>query len=99
MVQVLVNLKSTIAARGWTQVDFAISLKIPATMLSEIIHERREANVSLRARIAAALHTNESWLFSCVVDIPAPAIPPQERDQRREHKHKVLPNSGAGGGA
>jgi len=60
-------LKSTIAARGWTQVDFAISLKIPSSILSEIIHERRRADVPLRARIADALQADEGWLFSCLV--------------------------------
>lgn len=68
----LINLKSAIAARGWTQVDFAISLKIPPTVVSEIIHERRRADVSLRTRIAEALQAEEAWLFSYVVRIPSP---------------------------
>ena len=68
----LVNLKSAIAARRWRQVDFAISLKIPPSVLSEIIHERRRADVPLRARIAEAVQADEGWLFSCVVRIPGP---------------------------
>ena len=68
----LVNLKSAIAARRWRQVDFAISLKIPPSVLSEIIHERRQADAPLRARIAEALRADEGWLFSYVVRIPGP---------------------------
>jgi transcriptional regulator with XRE-family HTH domain len=69
----LINLKATIAARGWTQVDFAISLKVPPTVVSEIIHERRQADTPLRARIADALRADEAWLFSSVTRIPRPA--------------------------
>jgi transcriptional regulator with XRE-family HTH domain len=68
----LVNLKSTIAARGLTQVDLALQLKIPPTVLSEIIHGRRLAEGSLRSRIAEALCADESWLFSTLARIPAP---------------------------
>jgi len=69
----LANLKTTIAARRLTQVDLALRLKIPPTVLSEIIHGRRLADGSLRARIAEALRADESWLFSTVTRIPAPA--------------------------
>jgi len=68
----LVNLKTTIAVRQLTQVDLALQLKIAPTVLSEIIHGRRQADPSLRARIAEALRAEESWLFSSVAHIPSP---------------------------
>ena len=68
----LFNLKTAIAARGWRQVDFALEQKIPPTTLSEIINERRQADSSLRARIATALRADEQWLFSTVARIPGP---------------------------
>lgn len=68
----LCNLKTTIAARRMKQIDFALQLKIAPTVLSEIIHERRQADPSLRARIANALHADERWLFSSVTRIPQP---------------------------
>jgi transcriptional regulator with XRE-family HTH domain len=68
----LLNLKTTIAARRLTQVDLALQLKIPPTTLSQIIHGRRLAEGSLRARIAEALHADEAWLFSTVARIPGP---------------------------
>jgi transcriptional regulator with XRE-family HTH domain len=68
----LANLKTAIALRAMTQVDLAQSLKISRTILSEIIHERRRADASLRARIATALRADETWLFSTVARIPGP---------------------------
>lgn len=68
----LVNFKTALAARKTLQTDLAQSLQIAPTVLSEIIHERREADASLRARIAEALRADESWLFSTVTRIPAP---------------------------
>lgn len=65
----LVNLKMTIAVRRMTQVDLALRLKISPTILSEIIHSRRQADSSLRARIAEALRADETWLFSTVARI------------------------------
>jgi transcriptional regulator with XRE-family HTH domain len=70
---VLANLKTTISQRGLKQVDLAQSLRIPPTVLSEIIHGRRQASASLRVRIAEALCAEESWLFSTVARIPRPA--------------------------
>jgi hypothetical protein len=49
---VLANLKTAIAARRLTQVDLALDLKIAPTVLSEIIHGRRQADPSLRGRLA-----------------------------------------------
>jgi transcriptional regulator with XRE-family HTH domain len=70
---VLVNLKSAIAARGLRQVDLALELKIAPSVLSEIVNGRREADASLRARLAQLLHADEAWLFSRITRIPAPA--------------------------
>jgi len=68
---VLANLKTTIAARRLTQVDLALDLKIAPTVLSEIIHGRRQADPSLRARLAEILQADEDWLFGAP-HIPAP---------------------------
>ncbi len=68
----LLNLRSAIAARQMRQVDLAISLKISPSLLSEIVNGRRQADASLRARIAQALQADESWLFSSVTHIPRP---------------------------
>jgi transcriptional regulator with XRE-family HTH domain len=70
---VLANLKTTIAARRLTQVDLALDLKIAPTVLSEIIHGRRQADPSLRVRLAEVLQADEDWLFSNVTQIPARA--------------------------
>ena len=67
----LVNLKTTIAVRRLTQVDLALQLKIAPTVLSEIIHGRREADPPLRGRIAEVLRADEEWLFSSFTRIPA----------------------------
>lgn len=68
----LTNLKTALAARRVRQVDLALSLKIPPSVLSEIICGRRQANPSLRARIAEALLADETWLFSSITRIPGP---------------------------
>jgi transcriptional regulator with XRE-family HTH domain len=68
----LVNLKAALAARHLRQVDLALSLKIPPSTLSEIVCGRRQADASLRARIAEALRADEAWLFSYVTRIPGP---------------------------
>ena len=69
----LLNLKTAIAARGWRQVDFGLDQKIPPTVLSEIIHERRKPTAAVRVQIAVALHADEDWLFSSITCIPRPA--------------------------
>ena len=66
----LLNLKTTIAARRLTQADLAPRLRISPTALSEIIHGRRQADPSLRTRIAEALRADEAWLFSSFTRIP-----------------------------
>lgn len=68
----LINLKSAIAARGWTQVDFALDQRITPSVLSEIIHERRQPSAHLRARLATALNVDEDWIFSTFTKIPPP---------------------------
>lgn len=68
--KMLANLKATIAARRLRQVDVAIELKIPPSVLSEVINGRRQANASVRARLAELLNANEVWLFSTFIRIP-----------------------------
>jgi hypothetical protein len=69
----LMNLKAALAARRMRQVELALSLKIPPSTLSEIVCGHRQADPSIRARIAEALCADEAWLFSAVARIPAPA--------------------------
>lgn len=66
----LVNFKTTLAALDVKQVDLALELKVPPSTISEIICGRRQADASLRSRIAAKLGVDESWLFSSVTRIP-----------------------------
>jgi transcriptional regulator with XRE-family HTH domain len=84
----LANLKATLAARGVRQVELALSLNIPPSVLSEVVNERREASRELRDRIAQALSADPDWLFS-----PVAAIPPKLRDAVR------LPQSDDSGGS
>ena len=71
----LLNLKTVLAARGIKQADLAYELRIPASTLSEIVHERRRPDASMRLRIARRLDAEEKWLFSSVVRIPKPMSP------------------------
>jgi transcriptional regulator with XRE-family HTH domain len=66
----LVNIKTALAVRGMKQVDLAYELRIPASTLSEIVHERRRPDASTRRRIATRLDADEKWLFSRLVQIP-----------------------------
>jgi transcriptional regulator with XRE-family HTH domain len=68
----LANLKTALAARGVKQADLAPKLKIPPSVLSEIIHGRRSPSESLRARISEELRADEGWLFQTYTAIPAP---------------------------
>ena len=70
----LVNLRSALSIRGYKQWEFALELRIPPSVLSEIIHERREASPELQGGIAKLLNADATWLFSRV-----PRIPPPER--------------------
>lgn len=68
----LPNFKTILAVKRIRQVDLAQSLKISPTVLSEIINGRRQADASLRSRLAASLKVDEGWLFSTLTKIPAP---------------------------
>ncbi len=60
-----------LVARNLRQVDLAIhTLKIPPSVLSEIIRGRRKASAELRRKITEVLQTDEVWLFKPVVKIP-----------------------------
>ncbi len=76
----LTNLRTALAARRIKQVDLALSLKIAPSMLSEIICGRRQAEASLRSRIADALRADEAWLFCSVTRIPGPPLAASEKE-------------------
>ena len=71
--KVLANFKTALAARGMKQAELAIELKIAPTVLSEIVHGRRCASPSMRARLAEMLQADEAWLFSSFTRIPTRA--------------------------
>jgi transcriptional regulator with XRE-family HTH domain len=71
----LPNLKAALAVRGMKQVDLAYELRIPASTLSEIVHERRRPDASIRCQIAQRLDADEKWLFASLVQIPKPTCP------------------------
>lgn len=71
----LSNLKTALAARRLHQVDLAIELKISPSVFSEIVHGRRQADPSLRARLAEILQADQDWLFDRTIHIPAPKSP------------------------
>jgi transcriptional regulator with XRE-family HTH domain len=68
----LANLKAALAARRMRQVDLALSLQVPPSVLSEVINERRKAGSQLREAIAEALRADPDWLFEPVTQIPGP---------------------------
>ena len=68
----LANLKAALAARRIRQVDLALSLRVPPSILSEVINERRKAGSQLREAIAGALQADPNWLFKPVTQIPGP---------------------------
>jgi transcriptional regulator with XRE-family HTH domain len=71
----LANLKAALAARRIRQVDLALSLQVPPSILSEVINERRKAGKQLREAIARALQADPAWLFAAVTHIPASSQP------------------------
>jgi transcriptional regulator with XRE-family HTH domain len=76
----LPNLKAALAERRMKQVDLAYELRIPASTLSEIVHERRRPAASIRDRIARRLDAEEKWLFSSHVQIPKPTSSRSEEE-------------------
>ena len=76
----LANFKAALAAREIKQADLAFDLRIPASVISEIVNERRRADAYLRGRIARALGADESWLFSSLAKIPEPVNSGESED-------------------
>jgi transcriptional regulator with XRE-family HTH domain len=68
----LLNLKVTIAARGFRQIEFARKLDISSDLLSRIVRGWTKPSTELRERIAETLQADEGWLFSAAIVIPAP---------------------------
>jgi transcriptional regulator with XRE-family HTH domain len=76
----LLNLKVTIAARGFRQIEFARKQDISSDLLSRIVRGWTVPSGALRRQIAKALNADENWLFSSDVQIPP----------RRKGKLKVI---------
>ena len=69
------NLKLQLWQSGIRQNRLAKMLQVDETLLSRIINGFREPDKQLRARIAAALGTEEGWLFQCEENPAPPARP------------------------
>ena len=57
------NLKLQIWKSGMRQNRLAQTLGMHETVLSKIVNGFRKPSSSIRARIAAVLHSDETWLF------------------------------------
>jgi len=57
------NMKLQLWKAGIRQNQLARSLGIDETLLSKIINGYRQPNPEIRRRIAAALQSEEAWLF------------------------------------
>ena len=66
----LPNLKMTIAARGFCQIELARKLDISSDLLSRIVRGWTVPTGDLRHKIADALEADENWLFSRNIRIP-----------------------------
>lgn len=60
----LANLKIKIYESGLHSYQVAAAAGVPASVLSEIIYERRKANPELRKKLATFLKAPENWLFA-----------------------------------
>ena len=81
----LANLRKALAVRGMRQVELARKAGCAPTVLSEIINGWREANPTLRKRIAEILQADELWLFSTAGEIPAPVAKPEAAETVNSH--------------
>lgn len=76
------NLKMQIWKTGIRQNRLAQLVGIHETVLSKIINGFRPPDPDIRSRIAAALQTDEAWLFAADVDSKPVPNPEQERGAR-----------------
>jgi transcriptional regulator with XRE-family HTH domain len=65
------NVKLQLWKAGIRQNQFARILKIDETLLSKIINGFREPSADIRRKIAAALQSDEAWLFQMADREPA----------------------------
>ena len=84
------NLKLRLWTRGIRQNRLARMVDIDETTLSKIVNGFRQPTPEIRGRIAAALESDEEWLFQKAMEsaAPAPALrhehsPSQARVNRR----------------
>jgi transcriptional regulator with XRE-family HTH domain len=71
---VRMNLKNTIALRGWSQIDFAEEVGIHPIRLNRIGNARIEPTPAEREKIAEVLNVDAAWLFRVVTIPNAPAL-------------------------
>jgi transcriptional regulator with XRE-family HTH domain len=65
------NLKLRLWTRGIRQNRLARMVDIDETTLSKIVNGFRQPTPEIRGRIAAALESDEDWLFQKVMEAPA----------------------------
>jgi transcriptional regulator with XRE-family HTH domain len=66
------NVKLQLWKSGIRQNRLARSLGIDETLLSKIINGYRQPNPEMRRKIAAALQSDEDWLFQQVAEVSEP---------------------------
>src|SRR6516164_4937046 len=66
------NLKLRLWTRGIRQNRLARMVDIDETTLSKIVNGFRQPTPEMRGRIAAALESDEDWLFQKVMEAPVP---------------------------
>src|SRR6516164_3939080 len=65
------NLKLRLWTRGIRQNRLAKMIEIDETTLSKIVNGFRQPTPEVRGRIAAALESDEDWLFENAMETPA----------------------------
>jgi transcriptional regulator with XRE-family HTH domain len=66
------NMKLQLWRSGIRQNWLAKTLGIDETLLSKMINGYREPNPEMRKKIAAALHSDEEWLFQRATQVTEP---------------------------
>jgi transcriptional regulator with XRE-family HTH domain len=80
------NLKLRLWTRGIRQNRLAKMIEIDETTLSKIVNGFRQPTPEIRGRIAAALESDEDWLFQKIMEASAPPeVIRQEQVIRQEH--------------
>jgi len=87
------NLKLRLWTTGMRQNRLAKMLEIDETTLSKIVNGFRQPTPEVRGRIAAALSSDEDWLFQSALEIspaaPAMAAAPEAAQRRLSRRSRA----------